>query len=158
VPGETFLTRQGYEKLISDLKALKDRRQVLFIEIDEARQKGDLKENAEYHSAKEAQQKVMMRIGEIEGKLRAAQIIEEMNVKADEVRIGSTVKIYDAAEKETYTYTLVDGAEADFAKGRISVRSPVAEGLLGHKVGDTVTIKLPAGEVTYKIEKVTRDI
>jgi transcription elongation factor GreA len=156
--GETFLTRQGYEKLRQDVQSLKDRRQQLAREIAEAAEKGDLKENAEYHAAKEEQQKVHRRIGELEEKLRSARIIEESTVPAGEVRIGATVRLLDVKSKDDVTYTLVDSAEADFAKGRISVRSPVAQGLLGHKEGEQVTIQLPAGPLTYKIVKVSRSI
>ncbi len=156
--GETFLTRQGYEKLREDLKTLKGRRQQLTREIAEAAEKGDLKENAEYHAAKEEQQKVVRRIDEIEAKLRSARIIEEAAVQSGEIRIGSTVRLKDLKSGEEVVYTLVDSAEADFSKGRISVRSPVAEALLGHKEGSEVTIKLPAGSLMYKVVKVTREL
>jgi len=158
VPGETFLTRQGYEKLRNDVAALRERRQQLAGEIREAAEKGDLKENAEYHAAKEMQQKVSTRIDEIEAKLRSARIIEEAEIKEGEIRIGCTVKMRDEKEKDEVTYTFVDGAEADFSKGFISVRSPLAQGLLGHKQGETVVVKLPAGALTYKILEVTRSI
>ncbi len=156
--GETFLTRQGYEKLREDLKTLKGRRQQLTREIAEAAEKGDLKENAEYHAAKEEQQKVVRRIDEIEAKLRSARIIEEAAVQSGEIRIGSTARLKDLKSGEEVVYTLVDSAEADFSRGRISVRSPVAEALLGHKEGSEVTIKLPAGPLTYKVVKVTREL
>jgi transcription elongation factor GreA len=155
VPGETILTRQGYEKLRADLKSLKDRRSGLAGEIKEAAEKGDLKENAEYHAAKEEQQKVQGRINELESKLRSARILDETAVAAGEVRIGSVVTLKDA-DGDTSTYTLVDAAEADFAKGKISVNSPLAEGLLGHKEGDMAVAKLPAGPAKFKIVKVSR--
>jgi transcription elongation factor GreA len=158
VAGEVFLTRQGYEKLRQDLKELKERRAQLSIEIAEAREKGDLKENAEYHAAKEEQAKVQERMNEMEQKLRSARIIEESGVQAGEARIGATVTIRDLKEGDEFVYTLVDSVEADFSKGRISVRSPLAEALLGHKEGDQVQVKLPAGIVTYKVVKVTRSV
>lgn len=158
MPGETFLTRQGYEKLRQDLQNLKDRRQGLAGDIKEAAEKGDLKENAEYHAAKEEQQKVQHRINEIEEKLRSARIIEEAGIQTSEIRIGSTVSLKEVKSGESLTYTFVDSAEADFAKGRISVRSPLAQGLLGHKEGDQVTVSLPAGPLVYKIVKVSRDL
>jgi transcription elongation factor GreA len=154
--GETFLSRTGYEKLRDDLARLKVRRGELSGEIGEAREKGDLKENAEYHAAKEEQAKVQHRINELEEKLRSAQIIDESNVKAGEIRIGATAHIKEVKSGEETVYTLVDPAEADFSKGRISVQSPVAQALLGHKEGEQVTVKLPAGPVLYQVTKVTR--
>jgi transcription elongation factor GreA len=158
VQGETFLTREGYEKLRQDLQKLKERRQELAREIGEAAEKGDLKENAEYHAAKEEQQKVQRRIGEIEIKLRSARLIEESAVQTGEIRIGATASLKEVKSGEEVTYTLVDSAEADFAKGRISVRSPVAQALLGHKEGDQVVVNLPAGPISYKVLKVTRSM
>jgi transcription elongation factor GreA len=156
--GETFLTRQGYEKLRLDLSGLRERRQQLAKEIQEAAEKGDLKENAEYHAAKEEQQKVSRRMDELEAKLRSARIIEEAAVAVGEIRIGSTVSMKEEKSGEELTYTFVDGAEADFAQGKISVRSPLAEGLLGHKEGERVTVKLPGGSTVYQIKKVTRSL
>jgi transcription elongation factor GreA len=157
VAGESFLTRQGYEKLRDDLKTLKERRGHLAGEIKEAAEKGDLKENAEYHAAKEEQAKVQHRINELEEKLRSARIIEESSVAPGEVRIGVTVTLKDLSDGDTSTYTLVDAAEADFSKGKISVNSPLAEGLLGRKAGETADVKLPAGSAKYKIMKVSRE-
>jgi transcription elongation factor GreA len=158
VAGESFLTRKGYEKLREELVKLRERREQLNIEIGEAREKGDLRENAEYHAAKEAQQKVMTRMGDIQDKLRTSRIIEEMDVKQGEVRIGCCVTLLDVKHKDEFAYTLVDGAEADFAQGRISVHSPLAGGLLGHKEGEEVVVNLPAGPTTFKILKVARDL
>jgi transcription elongation factor GreA len=156
VSGESFLTRQGYEKLRQDLSTLKERRGGLAMEIKEAAEKGDLKENAEYHAAKEEQQKVQHRINDLEEKLRSARIIDETALATGEVRIGVTVTLKDLSDGDTVTYTLVDVAEADFAQGKISVRSPLAESLLGHKEGETVDVKLPVGFSKYKILKVAR--
>lgn len=158
--GESFLTRQGYEKLRQDLQGLKDRRAQLSEEIGEAREKGDLKENAEYHAAKEEQAKVQKRINETEEKLRSARLIEEVagEMTAGEIRIGSAVDLKEVKSGEEFKYVFVDSAEADFAQGRISVRSPLAQAMLGHKEGDQVVVKLPAGPVTYKVLKVSRAV
>ncbi len=156
--GETFLTRQGYEKLRQDLADLRERRIHLTKEIQEAAEKGDLKENAEYHAAKEAHQKITTRMDEIETKLRSARIIEEADIKEGEIRIGTTVQLKDEKSGEEVTYTLVDGAEADFAAGKISVRSPLAQGILGHKEGESIQVKLPSNVIHYKVVKVTRSI
>jgi transcription elongation factor GreA len=153
--GETFLTRPGYEKMRKVLQGLKVRRQALAGEIKEAAEKGDLKENAEYHAAKEEQQKVQHRINGMEEKLRSAKIIDESSVQSGEVRIGTLVTLKDVKDGDQVTYTLVDAAEADFSKGRISVTSPVAQGLLGYKEGEQVVINLPSGPLTYKILKLS---
>jgi transcription elongation factor GreA len=158
VAGESFLTRQGYEKLRDEVQTLKDRRGGLAAEIKEAAEKGDLKENAEYHAAKEEQQKVQSRINELEQKLRSARILSEADVAADEVRIGATVTLKDVSDGESAVYTLVDAAEADFARGWISVGSPLADGLLGHKEGQTVDVKLPGGPAKFRIMKVSREV
>lgn len=156
--GEVFLSRKGYEALRQDIDKLRARREQLAVEIAEAREKGDLKENAEYHAAKEEQQKVVRRMDEIKQKLQNSRIIEEMDIKDGEIRIGCSVTLKDMKHNEEVTYVFVDGAEADFSKGRISVRSPLAEGLLGHKVGEEVVVKLPAGPTPFKVLKVSRDI
>ena len=146
------------KKLQDEITTLEHELQVeLPKEIRTARAHGDLSENAEYHAAKEEQQKVQGRINELEEKLRSAQILDETAVPAGEVRIGATVVLKDLSDGERATYTLVDSAEADFAKGKISVRSPLSEGLLGHKVGETVEVKLPSGPAKFKIEKVSRE-
>ncbi|HOW27356.1 MAG TPA: transcription elongation factor GreA [Elusimicrobiota bacterium] len=156
MPENIFLTRKGYEKLRKELEILKKQKQDLSREIGEAAEKGDLKENAEYHAAKEKQQAVVRKLDEIDQKLRSARIIEEADVKTDEICIGTTVFLKDTDSGEDITYTLVDGVEADFASGKISVRSPVAEALLGHKAGDTVQIRLPQVELKYKVVKLER--
>ena len=157
--GESYLTRQGYEKLSNDLKALKARRQALAKDIQEAAEKGDLKENAEYHAAREEQQKVNQRANELEQKLRNSRILDDLaGGEQGVIRIGSSVGLKHGQTGEEVAYTFVDAADADFAKGRISVRSPLAEGLLGHKEGEDVTVRLPAGPVPYKILKVSREI
>lgn len=155
---DVFLTRQGYEKLRLDLQALRDRRQALAKDIQEAAEKGDLKENAEYHAAKEEQAKVQRRVGELEVKLRSAQLIEESSVVVGEIRIGATARLEDLSDKSEVVYTFVDSAEADFSQGRISVRSPLAQGLLGHKEGEEVKIQLPGGVKRYRVGRVSREL
>lgn len=154
----TFLTRPGYEKLREELARLKERRGQLSVEIGEAREKGDLKENAEYHAAKEEQAKVQRRMNEMEEKLRSAQIIDESNVVAGEIRIGATAHLKEVKSGEEMEYTLVDPAEADFSKGKISVQSPVAQALLGHKEGEQVTVQLASGPLLYHVTKVSRSL
>jgi len=150
---ETYLTRAGYQKLSTDLGDLKKRKVVLSGEIGEAREKGDLKENAEYHSAKERLAEVLNRISKIEGQLQGAHIIEELKIKKGEVQIGVRVTLRDKSEDEEYEWTLVGEEESDPTSGKISVFSPLAQGLLGHKIGEEVQVQLPAGMKSYKILK-----
>ncbi|NNN06294.1 MAG: transcription elongation factor GreA [Elusimicrobia bacterium] len=152
---DTYLTRAGYEKLKKDLAALMKQKTQLSLDIGEAREKGDLKENAEYHSAKEKMGEVMGRIGQIQDKLQTAKLIDDLDVPKDTVAIGTIVTLEDS-DGDTSEYSLVGEDESDPAEGRISVQSPLAQGLLGMKVRQTVEVPLPAGPRTFKILKVTR--
>ncbi len=152
---DTYLTRAGYEKLKKDLTALMKQKTQLSLDIGEAREKGDLKENAEYHSAKEKMGEVMGRIGQIQDKLQSAKIIDELDLPKDVVAIGAKVTLEDA-DGDTIEYSLVGEDESDPAEGRISVQSPLAQGLLGKKVQQTVEVALPAGPRAFKILKVAR--
>jgi len=146
----TFLTRAGYDKLVKELEPLKAMKQQLSKDIEEAREKGDLKENAEYHSAKEKLGEVMTRIAKIQDKLQNARLIDELNIPKDTVAIGCIVTVKDEDGDEA-SYTLVGEDESDPAEGLISVYSPLASGLLGKKVGETVEVQLPVGPRQFKI-------
>lgn len=148
---ETYLTRAGYEKLKGDLEDLKKKKRRLSTEIGEAAEKGDLRENAEYTSAKEKQAEVLRRIGEIESKLKGAQLIDELKVPKGEVRIGVKVTLKEKESGEEFSYSLVGPEESDPAQGKISVLSPLAQGLLGHKKGEEVKVILPAGAKVFVI-------
>ena len=152
---DTYLTRAGYEKLREELKSLMQQKSQTSLDIGEAREKGDLKENAEYHSAKEKMAEIMSRIGKIQDKLQSAKIIDEMNIPKDTVAIGTTVTLEDS-DGETSEYTLVGEDESDPLEGKISVQSPLAQGLLSKKVKETVEVQLPAGPRSFKILKVAR--
>lgn len=151
---ETYLSREGYNKLVKDLEQLKKRKIELSHEIGEAREKGDLKENAEYHSAKERQAEILRRIHETEEKLQGARIIEELNMPKDEVRIGTTVTVEEKESGEELTYTLVGPDESDPSNGKISVYAPLAQGILGKKTGSTTQVQLPGGLKSFKIIKI----
>lgn len=153
---DTYLTRAGYEKLKNDLAELMKQKTQTSQDIAEAREKGDLKENAEYHSAKEKMGEVMSRIGIIQDKLQSAKIIDDMKVPKDTVAIGVTVTLEDG-EGDTIEYTLVGEDESDPMEGRISVTSPLGSGLLGRKAKETVEVQLPAGPRTFKILKAVRN-
>jgi len=147
------LTVVGANKLKAELEELKTVIRPRIVEdIATAREHGDLKENAEYHAAREQQSFAEGRIGEIEGKLANAQIIDVTQIDAKgKVIFGATVEIEDLETEKTMIYQIVGVDEADIKAGRISVGSPIARALIGKEVGDDVTVKVPAGEVDYEI-------
>lgn len=150
---ESYLTRAGHEKLLTDLENLKKRKAQLSIEIGEALEKGDLRENAEYHSAKERLADVMNRIGAIESSLANARIIDGIQIKDGQVQIGVKVTLLDVEDNDEMQWILVGQEESDPASGRISIYAPLAQGILGHKVGEEVAVSLPVGAKKFKILK-----
>jgi transcription elongation factor GreA len=146
----TPMTRPGYEKLSEELDRLKYvERPAIVKAIAEARAHGDLSENAEYHAARDKQSFIEGRIGELESKVGAAEVIEPPT-SGDRVTFGSTVLLEDEAGKE-YRYQIVGSDESDPTKGRISILSPLARALIAKTVGTTVTAQLPAGKKTFVI-------
>ncbi len=147
------LTVVGANKLKAELEELKTVIRPRIVEdIATAREHGDLKENAEYHAAREQQSFTEGRISEIEAKLANAQIIDVTQIDAKgKVIFGATVEIEDLETEKTMTYQIVGVDEADIKAGRISVGSPIARALIGKEVGDDVTVKAPAGDVDYEI-------
>ena len=155
--GGTHLTPEGYEKLRKELEHLKTtKRRELSKAIGEARAHGDISENAEYDSAKDAQGMNEKKIAELEAKLAGAQILDNAEISKDEVLIGATVKLKDMDSGEELVYMLVSEEEADFAENKISMQSPVGSGLANHKKGDVVEIQVPRGILKYKILNITR--
>jgi transcription elongation factor GreA len=152
---EIYLTRAGREKLIKKLEELQKRKPLVQDEIARAREHGDLRENAEYHAAKEVLTNLMRRIMELDSKIAKAKIIEDQNIEADKVFIGVTVTIQDE-DGDKHEYTVVDLEESDPSTNKISVQSPLVQGLLGHKTGETVEVELPAGKTKFKILKISR--
>ena len=155
--GEVYLTRAGFHKLQTQLESLKtSERQKIAKAIGEARAQGDISENAEYDAAKEAQAHNEARIAELETKLTNVRIIENENIPSDKVFIGAVVTLEDVDSDEELTYMLVSPEEASYEENKISIFSPIAKGLLGHKAGETLEIKVPAGTLKYKIKKIKR--
>jgi transcription elongation factor GreA len=150
---DTYLTREGRDKLMKELENLRKMKNQLSLDIAEAREKGDLKENAEYHSAKEKLGEVMSRIAKVQDKLESATLIDDLKVSKDQVSIGLTVTLQDE-DGDQMEYTLVGEDESDPAEGKISVHSPLAQGLLGKKKGETANVELPAGPRVFKILKI----
>lgn len=150
------MTVEGAERLREELDQLKRVERPRIVQaIAEAREHGDLKENAEYHAAREQQSFAEGRIQEIESKLSHAQIIDISKIPAgDKVLFGVTVSIVDVDSDETKVYKIVGDDEADIKAGKISYQSPIARGLIGKEVGEVVVINTPAGAVEYEIDEV----
>ena len=154
---DIYLTRSGYEKLMQELDILRNvRRRELSKAVGEARAHGDISENAEYDAAKDAQGLNEKKIAELESKLSRARIIENEKMSADEILIGARVVLKDLVSEEDLEYTLVSEEEADYSLNKISISSPVGNGLLGHKIGEIVEIKVPAGILKYKVIRIVR--
>ncbi len=153
---DIYLTQEGYERLVNELEQLKTvKRRQLSRAVGEARAHGDISENAEYDAAKEAQGHNEKQIVELEDKLARVRILDK-DIPVDQVLIGAMVKLKDMDTDEQLEYTLVSELEADYNQGKISVTSPVGQGLLGHRENEIVEIKIPAGALRYKIIKISR--
>ena len=152
-----YLTKEGYEKLRSDLDQLKSiERPRIINQIAEARDKGDLSENAEYDAAKEAQGMLEMKISKLEETLAGARIIDESQLDTSKVLVLSKVKIKNEANGMEMDYMIVADGEADLASGKLSVNSPIGKGLLGKSVGDIAEISVPNGKIRFKILEISR--
>jgi transcription elongation factor GreA len=148
------MTPLGAQKLRDELARLKEERPKISREIGVAREHGDLKENAEYHAAKERQGMVEARIKDIEDKLARAEIIDPTKLSGDRVRFGATVKVTNLDTDEETSYQIVGADEADINAGTISVSAPLARALIGKSIGDEVVINLPAGKRRYEIAEI----
>ena len=154
----SYYTEEGLKKLKQELDQLRDvERPKASQAIAEARDKGDLSENAEYDAAKEAQGMLEMRIAKLEEVVANARVIDESQLDTSKVLIHSTVKIKNKANNMTVTYKLVAQSEADLKSGKISVDSPIGKGLLGKKEGDVAQVTVPNGTLEFEILEVTRD-
>lgn len=148
----SYYTKEGLEKLKNDLNDLKTKgRSDIARQIAEARDKGDLSENAEYDAAKDAQGHLEARIAQLEELVGNARLIDESKLDASTVSILSKVTIKNKKNGASFTYTLVSEEEADLKQGKISTQSPIGKGLLGKKKGDIALIKTPAGEIEFEI-------
>lgn len=150
----TYLTQEGYDKKMEELAALEAQRPAIKHAIAEARDKGDLSENAEYDAAKEAQGLLEMKIAKLKELVATARIIDDSKLNTDIVQLLNTVTIKNTANGAQMTYTIVTESEANLREHKIASSTPIAQGLLGHKVGDTVQIKAPAGMMNFEIVKI----
>lgn len=147
-----YMSEDGYKKLVAELKQLEGvERPHISAQIAEARDKGDLSENAEYDAAKEAQGMLEMRINKLKSTIADAKIIDESKLKTDSVQILNKVEIKNVANGMKMAYTIVSESEADLKAGKISVDTPIAQGLLGKKVGDVAEIKIPKGIIRLEV-------
>lgn len=153
----THITKEGLENLKKELDRL------IFVErpsiarqIAEARDKGDLSENAEYHAAKDAQGLLEIKIAKLQESLRNARIIDTSNIDSSKVLLLSTVKVKNLNTGTFVSYTLVPEQESDLKAGKISINSPIAKGLLGKKAGEQVEVQVPAGKIPFEIIEITR--
>ena len=153
----SYYTEEGLQRLKDELEQLKFvERPSISNQISEARDKGDLSENAEYDAAKEAQGMLEMKIAKLEGMYSTARVIDESQLDTDKVLALSIVKIKNVVTKKDMTVTLVAESEADIKTGKISINSPIGTGLLGMKVGEVAEITVPAGLMKFEIINISR--
>ena len=152
----TYLTKDALEHLKAELQKLKTvERPAASRAIAEAREKGDLRENAEYDAAKESQGLLEAKIQRLEGELANARVLDEENIDTSKVSILTRVTLTNLNSKKQVTYHLVSEKEADLKAGKISVTSPIGKGLLGRHIGDVAEVQAPAGVLKFKIENIT---
>jgi len=149
------MTAEGYSRLEVELKHLRQiERPDIIRAIAEAREHGDLSENAEYHAARERQSFIEGRIGELEEKIARAEVIDPSKLSGKTVKFGATVTVIDEDTDEKNTYQIVGEDEADVAKGKLAITAPISRALIGKTVGDSVEVRTPKGEKAYEIVKV----
>lgn len=153
----SYYTKEGLDKLKEELNELKTRgRQDIAQQIAEAREKGDLSENAEYDAAKDAQGHLELKISKLEEIIANARVLDESEIDSSKVSILSTVKVKNKTKGAEMTYTLTSEEEANLKEGKISVESPIGKGLLGKQVGDVAEIQVPAGKMEFEILDISR--
>jgi transcription elongation factor GreA len=146
------MTKQGYQALNEELKELKTKeRPAVISAIAEAREHGDLSENAEYHAARERQSFIEGRIKELEGLISRADVIDPSKMSGPTVRFGATVRLVDEDTEEEHTYQIVGESEADIEQNKLNMRSPLARALIGKEEGDQVEVQTPRGARSYEI-------
>ncbi len=154
--GTNYVTKDTFEKMKEELQHMKGvERPAASKAIAEAREKGDLKENAEYDAAKEAQGMLEAKIKQLEGVIATARILDESNIDTSKVSILTKVTVTNMGTKKQVTYQIVSEKEADLKLGKISVTSPIGKGLLGKVIGDVAEVTVPAGTLKFKVEDIT---
>ncbi|MBD5347089.1 MAG: transcription elongation factor GreA [Bacteroides sp.] len=152
----TYMTKEGYKRKMEEIAYLESvKRPEISRAIAEARDKGDLSENSEYDAAKEAQGMLEMKIAQLKDLVANSRIIDDANLNTEEVQILNTVRIRNIANGAEMSYTIVADSEANLKEKKIGSSTPIAKGLLGHKSGETVEIKVPAGVMKFKIVEIS---
>ena len=150
-----YMTQEGLDKLKKDLAEALAQRPVISAAIAEAREKGDLSENAEYDAAREAQALLELKIANLKNLVANAKIIDETQIGTDRVQMMNKVKVENLAMKKVMEFTIVGETEADFANGKLASTTPIAKALLGHSKGEIVEAKVPSGVIKFKILDIT---
>ena len=151
-----YMSQEGYDKLVAELKRLESiERPKASAAIAEARDKGDLSENSEYDAAKEAQAHLESKINKMKLDIAEAKIVDVSRLSADAVQIMSKVEMTNKSNKSKMVYNIVSESEANLKQGKISIKTPIAQGLLNHKVGDVVEVKIPRGVIKLRIDKIS---
>ena len=150
-----MMTQAGLDKLKQELAEALAQRPVISAAIAEAREKGDLSENAEYDAARDAQGLLEVKIARLKGKVANARVIDESKLSADTVQLLSKVKVKNLANKMTMNFQIVPESEADFSKGLLAATTPIAKALIGHGKGETVDAKVPSGVMKFEILEIS---
>lgn len=153
---DIYVTRDGLTGMKADLAQMNEERMKIADKIEEARELGDLKENAEYHAAKEAQAMLHARLRDLEDKIARSRVLEDQDIDLSKAYVGAIVKVQNQKTKNNIVYTLVSPVEADMAAGKISTESPVGKAILGSSKGDVVVAKVPAGDLKLKVLEISR--
>ena len=150
-----YMTQDGLDKLKKELEEALAQRPVISAQIAEAREKGDLSENAEYDAAREAQGLLEVKISRLKNLVANAKIIDESQIGTDVIQIMNKVKVENLALKRVMEFTIVGETEADFSKGKLAATTPIGKALMGHKVGDVVDARTPSGIIQFKVLEIS---
>ena len=152
----TYMTEEGYNKILAEINYLESvKRPEISAQIADARDKGDLSENAEYDAARDAQGLLEAKIAQLKGMISNARLIDESQLKTDVIQIMNKVKIKNTKTKTEMTYTIVSDSEANLKENKIAISTPIAQGLMGKKVGNVVDIKVPSGMLSFEILEIS---
>lgn len=150
-----YMSQEGLENIKKELQEALLQRPVISAAIAEAREKGDLSENAEYESAREAQSLLEIKIANLKNMVANAKVVDASMLSTEKVQMLNTVKVENLNAHQMMTFTIVGESEADFSKGKLAATTPIAKALIGHAVGDVVEAKVPAGVIKFKILEIT---
>ena len=150
-----YMSQEGLENIKKELQEALAQRPVISAAIAEAREKGDLSENAEYESAREAQSLLEIKIANLKNMVANAKVVDASMLSTDKVQMLNTVKVQNINAGQVMTFTIVGESEADFAKGKLAATTPIAKALIGHEVGEVVEAKVPAGVIKFKILEIS---